>query len=96
MSRHRQFTFTLNNYDTKPELKANIDVIGCQYLVYGKEVSDSSTPHLQGHIMFRAAKTESVARKTLTGCHVEVSKDPQKSIIYCKKEGDVTERGASW
>ena len=92
---YRQFTFTLNNWDTKPEHKAKVDYLGCWYMVYGKDVSDTSTPHLQGHCMFRSAKTESAACKALDGCHMEVSKDPQSSITYCKKDGDVMERGTA-
>ena len=43
--------------------------------------------------MFPNAKTLSAAIKTLTSCHVEISKAPEASIAYAKKDGKVTERG---
>jgi len=89
MSRSRNFTFTQNNYpDT-----SMVDEVECRYIVYGKEVGASGTPHLQGTIVFHNAKTETTVRKILRGCHIEICKDLNASIIYCKKEGDFTERG---
>lgn len=93
MSKFRNFTFTLNNYDSKPELVEALDTLACKYMVYGKEVGAEGTPHLQGHVTFSHQKTETAARKVLRGCHVEVSKAPVASVQYCKKDGDYKERG---
>jgi len=89
----RHYTFTLNNWDSKPELVAKLEALPCRYMVYGKEVGESGTPHLQGHVWFKDQKSHSAARKVLDGCHVEPSVCPTKSIEYCKKDGDFTERG---
>lgn len=89
MSRYQNYCFTQNNY---PNTNL-VDTIDCQYIVYGKEVGDSGTPHLQGFIRFKTVKSLKSAIKLLPGCHVEVTKNLQASIIYCKKEGDFTERG---
>ena len=65
--RYRNFTFTHNNYtDTSLE-----DEISCKYIVYGREVGESGTPHLQGFLSFSCGRTLSAAIKSLPGCHVE-------------------------
>ncbi len=80
----------MNNYpDT-----VLVDTVPCHYIIYGKEIAPTTgTPHLQGHIVFKDAKTESSVKKLLPGCHVQVSVAPNKSVEYCKKDGDYTERG---
>lgn len=72
-----------------------VDGVPCKYVVYGKEVGESGTPHLQGFIAFELQKTESAVRKLLPGCHVEIAKTVEDAIEYCKKEGDFTERGVA-
>uniref|UniRef100_UPI004048D2CF hypothetical protein n=1 Tax=Rheinheimera sp. TaxID=1869214 RepID=UPI004048D2CF len=89
MSRSYNFTFTQNNYvDTDM-----VDKIPCKYIVYGKEKGESGTPHLQGAITFASQKTLSSVIKKLPGCHVEIARNIFHAVEYCKKEGDVTERG---
>lgn len=81
----RNFCFTHNNY-------ANTDIedrLDCKYIVYGKEVGASGTPHLQGFVSFKNAKTKSAVIRLMPGCHIEVAQDPQKAILYCKK-GDMS------
>ena len=59
----RNFCFTHNNYsDTSLE-----DEISCKYIVYGREVGESGTPHLQGFLSFSSAKSLSAAIKSLPG-----------------------------
>lgn len=89
MSRFRNFCFTYNNYPST-ELGDNL---ACKYIIYGKEVGESGTPHLQGCVVFPSGKTLSSVIKLLPGCHVEVCRNLTASIEYCKKEGDYTERG---
>ena len=87
----RNFCFTHNNYsDTSLE-----DEISCKYIVYGREVGESGTPHLQGFLSFSSAKSLSAAIKSLPGCHVEVARNVPAAIDYCKKDGDYTERGTA-
>jgi len=93
MSKFRNYTFTLNNWHDKVALVDNLKDLECRYMIYGKEVGESGTPHLQGTCVFSSQKSESAARKALAGCHVEVCKDLQASIEYCKKDGQFTERG---
>ncbi len=82
MSRSRIFTFTRNN----PGDEHGEDTTPCKYMIYGKEVGESGTPHRQGTIQFTNAKTEDAVRKILKGCHVEICKDFAASIKYCKKK----------
>lgn len=89
MSRSRCFTFTHNNYPNT-DLQ---DGLECKYIIYGKEVGASGTPHLQGFVSFENQMTLSAAIKRLPGCHVEIAIAPDAAIEYCKKDGDWKERG---
>ena len=85
----RNFTFTQNNYgDT-----TLVDGVECRYIIYGKEVGESGTPHLQGVICFNTPVRETAVRKKIPGCHIEIAKSLSAAIEYCKKDGDWTERG---
>ena len=89
-SRSCNFAFTHNNPDESgnPE-----ETIKCRYIIYGKETGASGTPHHQGTVCFKSQTALRVAIKKLPGCHVEICKDLQSSIDYCKKDGDYVERG---
>jgi len=88
-TRYRNYVFTHNNYpDTHLQ-----DNLVCRYIIYGKEVGESGTPHLQGFVTFENGISHRSAINKLPGCHVEVAHSPQAAIEYCKKEGDFTERG---
>lgn len=89
MSRSRNYCFTHNNY-SNTDLE---DQIECKYIVYGKEVGDSGTPHLQGFISFKTEKSLKQVIGLLPGSHVEKAIAPKEAIAYCKKDGDFTERG---
>lgn len=93
----KHYCFTLNNYsnDHKDELKSLFDGGGILYLVYGEEVGDSGTPHLQGYVAFIARKTfNSVKRALPNGSHIEAIKgSPARNVEYCKKDGVFTEFG---
>jgi len=92
MSRIRNFCFTWNNYPVDAESKLTW-LPRVKYLVAGREVGESGTPHLQGFVYFSEQKTLSAAIKLLPGCHVEVSKTLDEAIAYCKKDGDYFEVG---
>lgn len=92
MSRSRAYVFTLNNYTEEEELYLQRE-LECQFLVYGREKGASGTPHLQGFIYFGNARSFSAVRKLLPRAHVEVCKRVADSIRYCRKDGDVFEKG---
>jgi len=91
MSRSRNYTFTVNNY-TDDDLSILQDM-ECKYLVYGREVGDSGTPHLQGTICFSTLKTLKAVSKLIPRAHLEQCVALEQSIEYCKKEGQVFEKG---
>lgn len=98
MSRARHWCFTLNNYNDEEyaglvALGGKADTI--EYLVFGKEVGECGTPHLQGFVSFRT-KTSFGGAKSLVGSrsHVERARGkPSQAAEYCKKEGDFVEFG---
>lgn len=93
MSRIRNVCFTCNNYteDRYCEL-LNLDI--WKYIVIGKEVGDSGTPHLQGYGTLKKQTTYSKIQTLLKGCHVEGRKGTHKQAAqYCKKDGLFEEAG---
>lgn len=92
MSKSRDYCFTINNYtEDHINLLAEID---CVYVVYGKETGASGTPHLQGYIRFKSPKTLKAASKAVPNAHLERKAGTVKQAVdYCKKDGDVYERG---
>lgn len=85
MSRLYNFVFTINNY-----LQEDIDLLDkldCQYLIYGKEIGESGTPHLQGYCELLKQERFSAVKKWLPRAHIEIRKGKQEqAIVYCMKE----------
>ena len=96
--RSRGWCFTINNY-TDDELnhlsKVGSDLNQCVYLVFGKEVSSTGTPHLQGFLYCKTKKSFKQAKGLLSDrAYVDASRGtPQEASDYCKKDGLVTEYG---
>lgn len=92
MSKSRVYCFTLNNY-TDLEYTA-ITEMDCRYLVVGKEVGDSGTPHLQGYIYLDNPRSLSSMKKEMPRAHLETAKGtPLQGSQYCKKDGNYYEKG---
>jgi len=87
--RSRDWCFTLNNY--KPTDEALLQQIDSKYLIYGREEAPTTgTPHLQGYIYFKEAKTGSAVVKIMpraTAIFKRNSPDLDKAIDYCTKNG---------
>lgn len=85
--RVRGFVFTLNNYSELDEIRVQeIIKSECVYGVYGREVGQQGTPHLQGVVEFKDAKTQTAVAAILKGAWVEPRKGtPQEAADYCKK-----------
>lgn len=95
MLRSRGYVFTLNNYTEEEEEKL-IQTQGHMYLIYGKEVGEKGTPHLQGFIYFKNQRSFNSVKKLLgTRYHIEKQMGTnQQAIDYCKKEGIYREIGS--
>lgn len=98
-SQTRHWCFTLNNY-TEDEV-ATLDILGrsdeTSYLVYGFEVGESGTPHLQGYVVFASVKRLSAAKlKIGQRAHLEARRGTSyEAAQYCKKDGDFKEYGTA-
>jgi len=91
-----RFCFTWNNPDNgvKPSLE-EFHKQHCKYLIYGNEVGESGTPHLQGYLTLKK-KTTIRGLKKLIGSkpHLEIANGTSlEASEYCKKEGDFVEFG---
>jgi len=91
----RSYCFTLNNY-VEADI-ARLRQVGSEvsYLVFGREVGDSGTPHLQGYVVFNRRVAFSTAKRTIGDrAHLEVTRgSPVQASEYCKKDGQFEEFG---
>jgi Putative viral replication protein len=93
MSRARHWCFTLNNYQAEDLARLETLSTDLDYLIYGKEVASSGTPHLQGFVSFRTRVRRATAIERVGQAHFTVARKIDEAIEYCKKEGDFTEYG---
>lgn len=92
MSKSTRWCFTLNNPSIHEQLL--LEDVKCNYIVYGREVGTSGTPHLQGFVVFSEQKRLSGVQRILSRAHWEVAGgNDQQASDYCKKDGDFVERG---
>lgn len=93
MRQVRSIVFTLNNYNDD-HIQAICDHFHqARYIVIGKEIGESGTPHLQGYIQLEKRYTLKKLG-SLFPWHVEETKgSPVQASTYCKKDGDFIEKG---
>lgn len=80
--------FTLNNW--KDDEYESILSSECQFLIVGKEVGESGTPHLQGYCELNNGKSLSAIKKMkgFERAHVEARKGTaEQARDYCMKDG---------
>lgn len=91
-----RWCFTLNNY-TEEELGPLRESLTSEarYAVFGQEVGEGGTPHLQGYVAFRKPKRFNAVKKVVCQrAHLEVAKgDEASNFIYCSKDGKFEEFG---
>lgn len=100
MSKARSYVFTLNNY-TQGEVAIVRNILtDAKYGIFGYEVGESGTPHLQGYVQFPNPRSFAAVKKLFRAgdsaasrVHIEVAKTTQSAIEYCKKEGRFEEFG---
>jgi len=92
MEKSRNFCFTINNY-TDDVLDSILDV-DCKYIIVGKEKGESGTPHLQGFVSFKNARSLNALKKINAQAHWEIARGTaQQNRDYCSKDGDFQELG---
>lgn len=94
----KYYVFTINNpqasdYTCVDEATTR----GASYLIYGREVGESGTPHLQGYIEYPDRRTINGVRQFLGGrAHCEIRRGTQSEAVeYCKKDGNWVEFGTA-
>lgn len=99
-SRGLRWVFTINNPtdDDASRLRrlgGDLDGTGLSYLVYGREVGESGTPHLQGYCIFNDRRYLAGVRELISPRgHYAISRGtPAQASDYCKKGGDYDEFG---
>lgn len=93
----RRWVFTINNYTENDEILLSIfgndDM--CRYLVYGREVGEEGTPHLQGYMELVNTRRFAWMKNQLgKRAHVEIARGTRdQARDYCIKDGDYEEFG---
>lgn len=88
----RNVCWTLNNY-TDADIEAIKDW-PARYTIFGKEVGENGTPHLQGYTEFNEVMRISALKKLNNRIHWEARRGNQtQAIDYCKKDDNFTEVG---
>jgi len=82
-TRSRAWCFTINNFTEEDEKE--IQGIDGDY-VYQPEVGEKGTPHLQGVLRLKHAKTFSAMKKVNGRAHWERCKNWIASVQYCMKQ----------
>ena len=91
--RAKHWCFTLNNYTPADVDRLSTEITGVDYMIFGKEVGESGTPHLQGTICFATRKRLQQVKLVIGAAHCEIARGLTNSIKYCRKGEIVTEWG---
>lgn len=63
-------------------------------MIYGREVGENGTPHLQGYVTFKSQKKFSTLKRWNDRIHWEKAIKPHgANINYCEKDGNTFEKG---
>lgn len=87
-----KYCFTYNNYnmDELESIYSSLKNV-CEYFLYGEEVGESGTPHLQGFIYLKKSMRITELKKLSDIIYKfnfsEMRKDVINSVIYCSKDG---------
>lgn len=92
--RSKHWCFTHNNYTQETiDRLSSLTNTTVTYLIFGKEIGETGTPHLQGFVSFPSRKRLAQVIQVLGQCHCSMARLISKSIEYCKKDGDFYEIG---
>lgn len=83
----KRWCFTWNNYSAVDAVKEFFKERRATCYIFGKEIGENGTPHLQGYVEFKSDRRASTLRK-LKGVHwIKARGTKQENADYCAKEG---------
>lgn len=92
--RSRNWCFTLNNYTAEEVEACRKAGEEAKYLVFGYEVGESGTPHLQGYIQYKNERSLKQVKMLLDRAHWEAARgDAGQNKAYTTKDGNFEEFG---
>lgn len=92
MSKSTSYCLTINNYTL--EQYESLKNEKHDYIIIGKEVGESGTPHLQAYIYMKSMIGFNGLKKRNPTAHIEKCKGtPLQNKTYCSKDGDFWEDG---
>ncbi|AXH74167.1 MAG: putative viral replication protein [Cressdnaviricota sp.] len=90
--RYRGYCFTINN-PTQEDIE-KLKKAHFKYIIYGREIGESGTLHLQGYIHYINLVDLRRVKLDMPRAHIEVRKGTlEEAITYCKKDGLFEEHG---
>lgn len=88
----RSWCFTINN-DTDDDLDKILNA-EFKYCIFGFEVGEKGTPHIQGFISFENPRHLNGVKTILPRAHLSIARGSvDQNITYCSKDGEVYEFG---
>lgn len=85
--RSRMWCFTINNWNEESIKMLEIEKEKAIDWAWQSEIGEENgTPHIQGCIKYKNARTFNSMKKTFDGAHIEQCKDWFKSKNYCSKK----------
>lgn len=92
MSQSKYWCFTINNPTEEDVTQCGL--VDCSYIIYGDEVGEGGTPHLQGYIEFPTRRRRNAVARLLPRAFLASRRgSAEQAAEYCRKEGKFTERG---
>lgn len=97
MPRQNAYCFTLNNWVADDRTRLVTEDSNVRYIVFGEEVGDSGTPHLQGYLQLHNEERMALLNPRLFGnrAHLQLARGTaEQNKRYCTKDAtNIYERG---
>ena len=94
--RSTKWCFTINNYSDSDTFAVRhmCSRPNIKYGIFGFEVGESGTKHIQGYVRFQSSTSFDCMRKKLIRANLQVANGTDlQNQTYCSKDGDHTEYG---
>lgn len=84
--RARVWQITINNYTEEDMTQLHSICEKCEKYIWQEEIGvEEKTPHIQGHLVFKNARTLKSMKNALPRAHIEKVRNIKASEEYCKK-----------